>query len=238
LWMKDDVIKAYKQIKKREWQIDMNLSTNVPVRKISSQSELDLSMNELLNTLSRAFFNDPYYVYIMPDEKKRLSQLRWWMRIMLKYGVKNGEVYVTSDLKGASFWFGPDNPTIDNLQLAFSGLLLYPFKVGISNFFRMLDISTRWEKIHNKQNPRNYYLMIIGVDPDYQRKGYGSLLMDDIFNRADRKGIICYLETVTHENTLFYRKHNFKSIWDESFGDHYRYWVMTRDPQNNINEMK
>ena len=70
--------------------------------------------------------------------------------------------------------------------------------------------------------------MVVGVDPAYQRKGYGSLLMQNVLNKADQEGVICYLETVTAENLLFYKKHDFIPIVDKSFGGTNRYWILTR----------
>jgi ribosomal protein S18 acetylase RimI-like enzyme len=92
----------------------------------------------------------------------------------------------------------------------------------------MLDVSTQWEKEHGKQNKKHYYLMVIGVDPDVQRKGIGSQLMEDILTKADNEKLDCYLETVTSENLLFYQKHNFEIVKNEKFGHGYQYWIMKR----------
>lgn len=200
------------------------------IRRITSKNDLDEIMDQLIQSLSNAFYDDPYYVYIMPNTAKRRSQLKWWFRILLNYTLTNGLIYATSDVKGASLWLGPEKPLPDNLQLALSGLILYPFKVGVVNFLRMVDVSTQWEKIHLRQPKRNYYLMIIGVDPAYQRNGYGSLLMQNIISKADQEGVICYLETATLENLLFYNKHNFSSIIQKRFGKADKYWIMTRQP--------
>jgi ribosomal protein S18 acetylase RimI-like enzyme len=198
------------------------------ISKIQSKAELKSHLSELTNVLSRAFYNDPYYVHIMPNDKKRISQIQWWMRILLKYTQKNGTIYVTADYAGIAMWLGPNNPTLDNIQLALAGLILYPFKIGIRSFINMLDVSTQWEKEHGKQNKKHYYLMVIGVDPDVQRKGIGSQLMEDILTKADNEKLDCYLETVTSENLLFYQKHNFEIVKNEKFGHGYQYWIMKR----------
>ena len=209
------------------------MNTNYSVRKIIDEDDLNLIFNNLQDILSKAFFNDPYYVYIMPNEKKRTSHLKWWMKIMLKYSFKNGEIYVTSDnkgIKGVSLWCGPKKPTLNNIELALLGLINYPFEIGIKGFIRMLNVSTEWEKIHKKQNKNHYYLLVIGVDPEFQRKGIGSLLMKEILKKADSENLDCYLETVTEENMRFYEHHNFKSIIEKQFGMTYKYWAMRRTP--------
>lgn len=203
----------------------------VTVHKISSKRELNLNLERITDTLSKAFFNDPYYVYIMPNDKKRIGQIKWWMKILLYYSFDNGEIFITSDSKGVSMWVGPNHPTLDNLQLALLGLIFYPFKVGIKNFIRMLDVSIQWEKVHAKQDKNHYYLPVIGVDPDMQRKGYGRLLMKEVLDKADNEKLKCYLETATKENVMFYENLQFKSIINKSFGNNYTFWVMTRDSQ-------
>jgi ribosomal protein S18 acetylase RimI-like enzyme len=196
--------------------------------KIQSLSELNTHMDELTNVLSRAFYDDPYYIHIMPSDKKRTAQIQWWMRILLRYTQKNGSIFVTSDYKGVALWFGPDRPTLNNVQLALLGLIFYPVKVGIKSFFNMLDVSTQWEKEHAKQNNRHYYLMIIGVDPSLQRKGIGSQLIRDTLLKADVEKLDCYLETATKENVMFYKKHGFEIIQEKDFGINSQYWLMKR----------
>src|ERR1035437_10865045 len=111
------------------------------ISKIESAKELNVHLDELSNLIGRAFFNDPYYIHIMPDNQKRAPQIKWWAKILLKYTKKNGSIYVTHDYKGVAMWLGPDKPTLDDLQLALLGLILYPFKVGFKNFMRLLNIS-------------------------------------------------------------------------------------------------
>jgi ribosomal protein S18 acetylase RimI-like enzyme len=207
------------------------MENQVKVFKIMSKNELELNLECITDTLSKAFYNDPYYVYIMPDNRKRIAQIKWWMKIFLYYAFKNGEIYITPDCKGISVWMGPDKPALDNFQLAQLGLILYPLKIGIRNFVHMLNVSNEWEEFHARQDKNHYYLFVIGVDPEMQRRGYGKSLMKIILDRADKEGVKCYLETVTQENVMFYEDLQFQSIKEKKFGENYNYWVMTRDPQ-------
>ena len=45
------------------------------ISKIETPEELSFHENEFAAVLSRAFYNDPYYVFIMPNDKKRMKQL-------------------------------------------------------------------------------------------------------------------------------------------------------------------
>lgn len=198
--------------------------------KIESNEELSSLGNQFAGVLSRAFYTDPYYVYIMPNEKKRMTQLHWWMKILLKYTLLFGRIYFTDDHKGIAMWIGPDKPIIDDIKILSLGLFLYPFRVGIKNFMRVLDISGQWNKEHQKLNKRHYYLMVIGVEPEFQQKGIGSRLMQVGLQKADNEKLDCYLETVTPEDVKFYTKHNFEVFFNKGFAKESQYWLMKRTP--------
>ena len=196
--------------------------------KIESREELSSLENKFAEVLSRAFYNDPYYLWIMPNGKKRLLQLQWWMKILLRYTLIYGSIHYTDDNKGVAMWVGPDKPIIDDVKILSLGLIMYPFKIGIRNFMRLLDISEQWNKEHKKLNKRHYYLMVIGVEPEYQGKGIGSRLMQVGLKKADDEKLECYLETVTYEDVRFYMKHNFEIIFNKGFGVESQYWLMKR----------
>jgi ribosomal protein S18 acetylase RimI-like enzyme len=201
------------------------------ISKIETPEELSSHENEFAGALSRAFYNDPYYIFIMPNDKKRMKQLQWWMKILLRYTFKYGSIHYTNDFKSVAMWVGPDKPIIDDVKILSLGLMLYPFKIGVRNFMRVLNISGQWNKEHKKLNKRHYYLMVIGVEPEFQQKGIGSRLMHVGLTKADDEELECFLETVTYEDVKFYMKHNFEVIFKKGFGVKNQYWLMKRTSQ-------
>lgn len=196
--------------------------------KIETKEELASHKNEFASVLSRAFYDDPYYRFIMPNAKKRMTQIHWWMKILLGYTWKYGTIYYTADLKSIAMWLGPDKPMVDDVKILSMGLILYPFKIGIRNFLRLLDISEQWGKQHKKLNKRHYYLMVIGVEPDFQQQGIGSQLMQVGLEKVDNEKLECFLETVTPEDVRFYEKHKFKVFFNKGFAENSQYWLMKR----------
>jgi len=83
-----------------------------------------------------------------------------------------------------------------------------------------------------KLNPPNpsIYLMVIGVEPEFQGQGIGSRLLQVGLNRADDERRECFLETVTAADVEFYKKHNFDVVLNRGFGVNSQYWLMTRAP--------
>jgi len=200
------------------------------IHTIQTKSELSSLEDKFAGVLSRAFFNDPYYLWIMPDERKRMDQLIWWMKILLRYTRVYGSIHYTDDEKGIAMWVGPEKPVIDSIKIFSMGLILYPLKIGFRNFKRLLDISDQWEKEHKKLDKRHSYLMVIGVEPEFQGKGIGSRMMEFGLQPADDGNLMCYLETVTEEDVRFYRKHGFDVMYNNTFGINEQYWLMTRMP--------
>ena len=199
--------------------------------KISSQNELSEVIDEISLVLAGAFYKDPFYVYIMPDDQKRMNQLQWWFKILLKYTFAHGDLYISANKKGAALWLGPKKPAPDFIKLAFNGLIAYPFKIGLRNFWRMLVVSSQWEALHKKEKDMHYYLLVIGVDPSAQRKGLGKMLMEEQLKKADEEGLFCYLETVTEENVMFYKKAQFYPAKTGWMGKGNPYWIMKRAPE-------
>ena len=200
------------------------------IREIESKDELSSHEDEFAHVLSRAFYNDPYYLWTMPNDKRRMAQMHWWMKILLTYTLKYGSVHHTEDHRGIAMWLGPDEPVIDDVKILAMGVAMYPFKIGVRNFLRVLDISGQWKREHKKRSKRHYYLMVIGVEPEFQGKGIGSRLLQVGLNRADDEGRECYLETVTEADVEFYKKHNFDVVLNKGFGVNNQYWLMTRAP--------
>lgn len=60
-----------------------------------------------------------------------------------------------------------------------------------------------------------YYLWFIGVDPDFQNTGIGSILLDELVEDSKFKKRPIYLETSTLKNLPWYKKFGF-NIYHEA----------------------
>lgn len=60
--------------------------------------------------MSKAFYSDPLWVYLLPDEVKRKKVLKKFFEILLSVGISNNQVYGVSNLlKGVLVWEKPDS---------------------------------------------------------------------------------------------------------------------------------
>lgn len=197
------------------------------------KSSLPDQVREIAAVLGRAFAEDPFYTYIMPNERARLSQLRWWMTCMTRYGFEYGQVYTTPEpIVGAAIWLKPDNPLIDVMKMARKGLIVAPLRLGIRGLIRMMRISSQWEHLHKQEVSHHWYLMILGVEPTAQGRGIGSSLVQPILEEAGRTRVPCYLETMTTQNVEFYRQHGFEIVAEGQVGTEIPYWTMRRFSQS------
>lgn len=174
------------------------------VRLEESQTE------QLVQVMSRAFFNDPTFIYISPDEKSRIKTLRAFFRFDIRYGTLYGDVYTTPLTEGGAIWISPENTAFGLSQMIRTGFLALPIAFGWAGFERLMrfsDLVEQWRK--RSVAKEHWYLAGLGVEPSKQGKGNGSALLQPILARADTEGLPCYLETLTERNLGFYERHSF-----------------------------
>lgn len=69
------------------------------------------------------------------------------------------------------------------------------------------------DAVHKRLAPfKHWFLLTIGVDPDFQRKGYASKLLRPMLTRIDEEGLPCYLETLDETKIPLYEHFGFKVV--------------------------
>ncbi len=61
----------------------------------------------------------------------------------------------------------------------------------------------------------HWYLEVLGVRPDHQRKGLGARLIQPVLERADRDGVDCLLETSDRAKVPYYERFGFEVVDDQ-----------------------
>jgi ribosomal protein S18 acetylase RimI-like enzyme len=194
-------------------------------------SERAEALDRISRLLTRAFFNDPFYTYIMPQEKRRANQLLWWMKALTEYTYRFGSIQVLPDYRGAAFWLGPDHTMFSTAKLMQLGLYKVPWMLGIPCMMRTLKVTGMWEKWHHLAPRPHLYLAVIGIDPSCQRKGWGSRLMAPVLKIADERGWFCHLETATEGDIAFYSRHGFEVTQSGRMNNGTPHWAMDRKPK-------
>ncbi len=187
---------------------------------------------EVSDVLTRAFFDDPMTMYIIPDDEKRRNVLPWFFKKAAQISQRYGDPFTTAGkIDGAALWLPPGKTILSLPMMIRAGMLAAPFKFGLPTFMRFMSAMNHLEHLHKRDiQPDHWYLFVLGVDPERQGQGVGGKLIQPVLERADKDQLPCYLETMKERNVTFYKKHGFEVVVDDQFKDGPRYWTMKRDP--------
>ncbi|MBI3838431.1 MAG: GNAT family N-acetyltransferase [Planctomycetia bacterium] len=185
------------------------------------------------SALTQAFYDYVLMTYAAPDGPRRAAGVLALYGAILCDCFRWGEVYVTSDVKGAACWLPPEKSTATLIRQIRSGMLLLPFRFGMTGFTRLLAYDAMARELHHEDAPGpHWYLAAIGVEPEHRGQGIGGALMQPILARADAQGLPCYLETHREANVRLYEKHGFKVTRKCDVPGHpIPVWAMLREPQ-------
>ncbi len=182
-------------------------------------------------TLARAFHDDPLMVYAIPDPAERRRLLPEVYARMIRFGALTGEVYATADaVEGVAVWLPPNAKwTRENIEA--SGMHETASLIGNDAYQRYRDVVGReWQARERDMTAACWYLFLIGVEPNRQRRGLGNAMMRPVVARADAENLACYLETENQRNVAFYLKQGFDMIvnGEEAGTSGVRFWTFCR----------
>ena len=164
--------------------------------------------------LTRAFFNDSKLTYLLPDEEERRKRARYLFEFELRYGLRYGRVYATSQrLEGIAVWLPSEKSGITSWRAFRSGALKLRKGLGKEYMARLLEFADLVDMYHTKDAPGPHcYLFFIGVDPAFQGQGFAARLMTPILIELEKKDIPCYLNTQNERNIPLYEHFGFRVV--------------------------
>jgi ribosomal protein S18 acetylase RimI-like enzyme len=190
-------------------------------------------IHEAGEALGRAFFDDPVFLWAIPDNAKRERVLPWLLGISVRYGNLYGEVHTTpGKAEGAAVWLPPGSTDMPLWRMIRAGFLAALLKLGLAELNRLNNANNYLDKLHKRDMPgTHWFLMTLGVDPARQGQGVGGALIRPVLARADADGLPCYLETSKERNLLFYQSHGFEILREVDIPNGGpRTWTMKRKP--------
>jgi GNAT superfamily N-acetyltransferase len=162
-------------------------------------------VGRLKAVMADAFFEDPIFGWLMPDDTKRAARLRRYFAIELRHlALARGRVWTTDDRAGAALslppgaWRAPLRVTL---------LEGGAFGVHLS---RAARLAAAIERHHVRE--RHYYVRDVGVLPEMQGKGLGRALLGATLSRCDRERLPAYLEASSERNAALYARLGFEPI--------------------------
>ncbi len=190
-------------------------------------------MNDAADLLARAFYDDPLMLYLFPDDSARRDMGNNFFLPNMQHAAQGGQLYTTSAFRGIAVWrfFGiepvTEKKTTDDPRVQL------PATMGADAFQRLMYVVQCTGEIHRKLMPgKHCYLLFLGVDTGWQGKGVGAALIKPVLERADEKGLACYLETNKAINVEFYRKQGFEVGEERQMPEGGPYtWGLVRTPK-------
>lgn len=180
---------------------------------------------------SRAFQDDPGFIYSIPDSFERENKLHYLYEFVIRYGFSYGEVYATSpNLEGVATWlpYWESETSLERQNRC--GLREIPSKMGIEFVIKFMPIENYYSSLHKRHaNFPHTYLYSVAVDPFYQGKGFASILLRAKFAEIDKQKLPCYLETFTEKDASIYQHFGFEVIEEGIIpGTKVPIWAMLR----------
>lgn len=161
----------------------------------------------VVDILTKSFDTNQSVNYIVKQDQKRVQRVSALMDYSFEVCYLFGDVFLSDDKKACALITYPDKKKT-TLKSILLDVKLILFSVGIKNIKKTLARESLINKIQPKE--LKYYLWFIGVDPEYQNEGIGSVLLSEIIEDSEHKKRPIYLETSTLKNLPWYEKFGFQ----------------------------
>jgi ribosomal protein S18 acetylase RimI-like enzyme len=122
-----------------------------------------------------------------------------------------GRPDITVDFCGAGLWLPPTiHPDGEAFEKVFRDTAKPEHLDDLLATFEKMD---EW----HPEEP-HWYLPLIGVEPNAQRRGLGAALMHHAIARSDRDGLPAYLESTNPRNISLYKRYGFEVMGEIQIG--------------------
>jgi GNAT superfamily N-acetyltransferase len=176
--------------------------------------------------LSGAFFDDPVFRWIYPDEGRRAGALPGFFDLFGEAIGRHGVSLAVGDGVGAALWVPPGEQVVEEPEAA--GFMRALAALAPEDAERLETCFEVMEAHHPAA--RCWYLNLLGVRPEHQGQGIGSAMLRVALARADEAGEPAYLEATTPANRRLYERHGFAVTGELVLPDGPTMWPMWRDP--------
>jgi GNAT superfamily N-acetyltransferase len=176
--------------------------------------------------IARGFDDNELWVWLIPDDSKRLGLLTKRYAAMIEHVcIPRSGAWATDDLQGAALWTPPDRLKWTFSEQLHEAVALLP-GLGLAGAQRARRLTRLFAANHPRE--RHFYLDTLSIDPDHQRRGYGSALLAPLLERADAGRTPVHLETQRRDNIPFYQRFGFEETGEMSPDDSLTLWRMWR----------
>ena len=180
----------------------LSASALSPVVRVAQPGE----SGSLKVVLGAAFFEDPIFGWLIGRSANRQTRLERYFALQLAHSFADGCVWTTDGLRGAALCMPPGHWRLPPQLMIANG-------VGFTRIFRgrlprAIGLLAAIERRHLRG--AHYYFANIGVAPEAQGQGLGSMLMRPTLDRCDEEQLPAYLEASSERNAALYERLGFQ----------------------------
>ena len=163
--------------------------------------------------IAMALVDDPGYRHLMPVDGRRVGELTALYRMTLADTVAHGRGFVTTlgdEVTGALATYPPGAYPMTAARWIRSGIQL----ARIAGLVRERSAALiRFGRLTASAVPVDaWYFQALGIRPDLQHTGRGTVLLRAALALVDAAGVSSYLETNVPENVAYYERFGWTSI--------------------------
>jgi GNAT superfamily N-acetyltransferase len=161
----------------------------------------------LAAVMARAFYDDPPFVWLLPDPKTRLERSRRFFAALARgEALARGGVDVAlvgTEVVGAAIWRPPGHWETEQLRAVLGVVRAFGRRMRAA-----VPLSNAMARAHPREP--HWYLFAIGVGPDRQGTGVASALLRPRLGQCDHDGLPAYLEATRATTVPLYQHFGFE----------------------------
>jgi GNAT superfamily N-acetyltransferase len=177
-----------------------------------------------LAVLTLAFGSDPPCRWAWPDPQQYLEAFPRYARALGGGALDHGTAHYTEGFSGVALWLPPG---VEPDEAALNGVIQET--VAEERKGALFAMVEQIGAFHPRE--AHWYLPLIGVDPSYQGKGIGSVLLSQVLSTCDGQRLPAHLEATSPRNIRFYQRHGFEGLGRIQVGDAPPVVPMWRNPK-------
>jgi len=183
--------------------------------------------------LAAAFRQDPIWRRLFESEP-RPDRRQAAFAAPLRFCRRYGTVYATSPLlEGIAAFVPGERADMTFARMILSGGIVSGLRMGMGLARRMMPVfqPVQADRKQNMLGRLYVYLLVLGVAPEHQGKGWGGRLLRAVIEYCRQRDRSLYLETETESNVLMYERFGFRTVKTITLPKlNLPMWEMVREP--------
>lgn len=167
--------------------------------------------------LGAAFSRDPFMSYVFPNAIARQQNITKVFLPLIRCNLRYGNVELAQNGNGILLWISGNRFPLTLSMLVHSGMIWTPLKIGPPAFQRLESHEAFCDCEIKKRAPEGHaYLWVVGVNPEFSRKGLGKQMIQSALVNMRRYGhSSCVLRTDNRNNIALYEHLGFRQIYTD-----------------------